>query len=238
MNPETFSLGEKLHYYHRFLRYWWRTEPDTVRFIKEEFDRGGFALDIGANKGIVTYFLGKQAGPDGKVIAFEPQPEMRAQIEKVINTFDLKNVEIHSVALSNTNEKATLFRGKPGATANLVAGGSWQTDEVEVETRTLDSYISEAGLEKIDFVKCDVDGYETQVLEGAEKLLTQYSPKVLVEISEPLVPRIEEILKKYGYDQAEFWYKGERYPIEKTKEIGYRHPNAKWRNFLFTKSKS
>lgn len=236
MNVETLPFTEKLHYCHRFCRYAWRSEPDTVRFIREEFEPGGTALDIGANKGIVTYFLGKQAGPEGRVIAFEPQPEMKQQIIKVTNTFGLKNVEVHSLGLSDSNGTATLFRGKSGATANLVKGAEWQTDKVTVETKTLDSFAAERPIDRLDFIKCDVDGFEAQVLRGAEKTLRKYRPKVMVEISEDLVPEIVEILNGYGYDDGVFWFRGKRYPTVETTEIAYRHPNSKWRNFLFLKT--
>jgi FkbM family methyltransferase len=235
MSSETLSLTEKLHYYHRFWRYWSRTEPDTVRFIKEEFAPGGLALDIGANKGIVTYFLGRQAGPKGRVLAFEPQPEMRQQISRVARSFGLNNVEAISVALSNHNETATLFRGNPGATANLIRGGKWQTDTVEVETITLDSFFEERQLIHLDFLKCDVDGFELEVLQGAEATLKRFHPKVLIEIGETNLPEVADTLKSFGYDGGVFWYQGKRYPCSQTQEVGYRHPNSKWRNFLFRK---
>jgi FkbM family methyltransferase len=237
MNNETLTFAEKLHYQHRFLRYRNRTEPDTVFFIKEEFAPGGVALDIGANKGIVTYFLGKQAGPDGRVIAFEPQPELGQQITKVANTFGLHNVEVHGIGLSDSDGVATLFRGNVGSTANLVAGAAWQKDEVKVVTKSLDSFFAETGLNQLDFVKCDVDGYEAPVLKGAEKVLKRFYPKVLIEIQDRDLPEIGSILKSYGYDDGVFWYKRRRYPASETHQIGYRHPTAKWRNFLFCKRK-
>lgn len=232
MTADSLSFFEKLHYCHRFWRYKRRTEPDTVSFIREEFKPGGFALDIGANKGIVTWFLGKQAGPEGRVMAFEPQPEMQQQIGRVANAFGLENIEIHNFALSNSNEKATLFRG---ATANLKAGAQWQTDEVEVATKTLDSFFVASGIDHVDFIKCDVDGFETQVIEGAEWVLTTIGPKFLVEIGESQLPEVTDMLKKYGYDGGVFLHKGKRYPASKTAEVGYRHAESKWRNFLFTK---
>ena len=235
MNTERLSIREKLHYYHRFWRYWWRTEPDTVRFIKEEFARGGTAFDIGANKGIVTYFLGKQAGPQGKVYAFEPQPEMGDQISRVAKSFGLHNVEIHGIGLSEGDGEATLFCGKPGQTANMVASGSWQNEEIKVPTRSLDSFVDEHNIKKIDFVKCDVDGFESEVLRGATGVMKEFSPKMLVEIGETKLPGISEILQEQGYDGGVFWRSGKRYPASETTSISYRHPNAKWRNFLFRK---
>ena len=225
---------EKMHYYHRFWRYWNRTEPDTIHFIKEEFSIGGVALDIGANKGIVTYFLGKQAGSSGKVHAFEPQPEMGGQIRRVAASFELEDiVKVYSIGLSDHEETATLYRGKPGGTANFIKAAKWQTDSVEVEVIPLDSFVERHGIDRIDFIKCDVDGYETQVLNGARKTLEAFGPKVLVEIGEANLTGVAEILKECNYDEGVFWRKGRRYPASETNQVEYRHPNSKWRNFLF-----
>ena len=237
MSGETLTFAEMLHYRHRFLRYRNRTEPDTVNFIKEEFEPGGVALDIGANKGIVTYFLGKQAGQNGRVIAFEPQPELGRQISRVANTFGLRNVDVHSIGLSDEDGMATLYRGNIGSTANLVVGAEWQTEELRVPIRSLDSFFEVAGIERLNFVKCDVDGYEVPVLKGAEKVLMKFHPKVLIEIQDTDVPEVAEILKRYGYDGGVFCFKGRRYPASETQNVGYRHAIAKWRNFLFCKSK-
>jgi len=237
MSGETLTFAEKLHYQHRFLRYRNRTEPDTVIFIEEEFAPGGVALDIGANKGIVTYFLGKQAGPTGRVIAFEPQPELGRQISRVAKSFGLENVEIHSIGLSDADGEATLFRGNVGSTANLVAGAEWQKEEVRVPIKSLDSFFETNGIDQLDFVKCDVDGYEVPVLKGAEKVFKKYHPKVLIEIQDTDVPEVAAILKGYGYDGGVFWFKGRRHPVSETDQVPYRHAKARWRNFLFCKRK-
>lgn len=233
--PDKLSLYDRLHYLHRFWRYRFRTEPDTVQFIEEEYEPGGVALDIGANKGIVTYFLGKQAGPSGKVIAFEPQPEMGNQIRRVARTFGLSNIEVHSIGLSEKDETVTLYRGNAGQTANMVASGSWQHEEIEVESRSLDSFVESHSIEGIDFVKCDVDGYEMQVLKGATGVLEKFSPKVLIEISEDKFTGIANLLKENGYDDGIFWFKGKRYPASESNSVPFRHPTAKWRNYLFCK---
>tara|TARA_R110000850_G_scaffold9196_17_gene34015 strand:+ start:303 stop:1016 length:714 start_codon:yes stop_codon:yes gene_type:complete len=236
MESESLSFLEKLRYCHRFWRYRRRSEPDTIIFIKEEFLPGGLALDIGANKGIVTYFLSRQAGPKGKVVAFEPQSEMNQQISRVAKTFGMSNIEIHTIGLSDKNGTATLFRGEAGTTANLVAGADWQNEKVEIETVTLDSFFETHQLDRLDFIKCDVDGFEAEVLNGAVGVLKKYSPKVLIEIDESDLAKITAIFEDFGYDGGVFWHGGKRYPASDTEKVSYRHPTAKWRNFLFCKN--
>lgn len=227
-----FSFVERLHYRHRFWRYTHRTEPDTVHFIRNELRPGQTALDIGANKGIVTYFLARQAGPQGRVIAFEPQPEMAPQIRKMANTFKLENITIETLGLSDRCETMSLFRGEAGSTANMVEGRNWQQEKLEVETVTLDSYVEKEKL-RVDFIKCDVDGYESQVLAGAAGVLREQKPKLLIEISEKNLVEISSIIDSYGYGTGEFFHGGRRYPAAETTRVPYRHEGAKFRNFLF-----
>ena len=232
-NSQRLSLWERLHYCHRFLRYQFRSEPDTVRLIREELRPGQVALDIGANKGIVTCFLAKQTGPDGRVIAFEPQPELVGQIEKVTRGFGLQNVETHGIGLSDSDGTQTLYRGEAGRTANMVAGSSWQDDSVEVKTLSLDSFAESNGLDKIDFIKCDVDGFESKVFRGAKNVLRNYGPKVLVEIAERNFREMLAIFRESGYDDGIFWHKGSRFPSKESNSVPFRKPTAKWRNYLF-----
>ena len=234
-DPRSLSFKERLHYLHRFFRYRNRTEPDTVRFIEEEVKNGDVVLDIGANKGIVTYFLGKAAGPEGRVLAFEPQPEMEELIGKVAESFRLKNVEIFPLGLSDRDEETSLFRGEAGSTAVLESGRDWQQDEIKIKITTLDGFLEQQGVDHIDFIKCDVDGYEMHVLNGARKLLEEVGPKVLIEVSETALEEVTAVFLELGYDDGVFWYRGKRYPAAETSEIPYRHVGAEFRNFLFCK---
>ena len=230
---DTLSFGERVHYYHRFWRYARRTEPDTVRFIREEVKPGDVALDIGANKGIVAWFLAKQTGEAGRVIAFEPQPEMVSQVERVTRAFRLPNVEVHGVGLSDRRDTARLYRGEAGSTANLVSGRDWQKEELEVDIVTLDSFVAENDIGRVNFIKCDVDGYEVPVLAGASGVLERDGPILLIEISEQDLDEVSAVLRERGYDEGVFWYRGRRYPAMDTARVAYRHESARFRNFLF-----
>lgn len=230
---DTFSLSERLHYRHRFWRYARRTEPDTVHFIHSELRAGETALDIGANKGVVTYFLARQTGPGGRVVAFEPQPEMNPRILRMARSFRLQNVSVESVGLSDHEGKTSLFRGGPGTTGNLAANRSWQQEEIPIAITTLDQYVKSHGNFPIHFIKCDVDDHEAKVLAGAAALLHSQRPKLLIEISEENLEEITEMLKAHGYGPGEFWYRGKRYPASGTAGCPYRHAHARFRNFLF-----
>lgn len=231
---DSFSIIERLHYQHRFWRYSRRTEPDTIHFIRTELQAGQTALDIGANKGVVTYFLARQVGPGGRVVAFEPQPEMNPLIRRMARSFGLENVSVETLGLSDHEGQVSLFRGKAGTTGNLEANRSWQCEEIPISITTLDHYVATREPFPIHFIKCDVDDHESKVLAGAADVLRTHRPKLLIEISEENLGNITEMLRCHGYNPGEFWFRGRRYPASESGNYPFRHAHARFRNFLFT----
>ena len=74
-------------------------------------------LDIGANKGIYSIYMSRVAGQNGKVIAFEAQPELKKYLFDVKQTFALDNLEIVNTALSSVSGVMTLHRESVGSGA-------------------------------------------------------------------------------------------------------------------------
>lgn len=78
---------EDMHFLHRCFRYWCRTERLQIRTLLQLNLNGALAIDIGANKGIYCFWMQRAVGPTGRVIAFEPQPEMRDAITRLKRRF-------------------------------------------------------------------------------------------------------------------------------------------------------
>jgi FkbM family methyltransferase len=227
-------LFERLHFLHRRLRYAYRTEPDTICFIRDFVDRGDRVLDIGANKGIVTWFLARATGPQGEVLAFEPQPELAPALEDIKRTYGLSQVEIVQAGLADAPGVLPLFRERAGATGTLVEAGKAARSSIEIELVRLDDFLGErAGAPPVRFVKCDVDGFERQVFAGATRLLSTDRPLLLIEIGEDDLSGMRELLADFGYRDFWFYFKGSLLHGAKTEDVGYRHANARYRNFLF-----
>ena len=74
---------------------------------------GKTVLDIGAHRGIYSYWMSKAVGPQGSVFAFEPQPECVAHLEKVKTEFQLANLEIVPQGLSENPGTLPLWREYP-----------------------------------------------------------------------------------------------------------------------------
>ncbi|OGW97297.1 MAG: hypothetical protein A2Z81_08655 [Omnitrophica WOR_2 bacterium GWA2_45_18] len=146
-------------------------------------------LDIGANIGVYTKFLSDMVGEQGRVTSFEPVPTTFDILSSNIQRLNLKNVRLFNVAVSDQNKmvKMEVPVYKTGGEnfyesriVEQVSSDSFRC--VEVQSRSLDSLCSEF-IQKISFVKCDVEGFEYHCLTGAAQFIRDHSPVWLMEIS-------------------------------------------------------
>ena len=141
---------------------------------------GATVLDIGANKGIYCFWMMRAVGRSGRVIAFEPQPEMRDSIERRKLRFDWRNLRVMNVALSNSDGSMNLSRQKVGdGSASLELARRRSTDAtLDVQVTRLDA-MPEETFRNLKFIKCDVEGHELNVFLGGEQTLRRHRPVVV-----------------------------------------------------------
>lgn len=188
---------ETAHFLIRCLRYRWRTERIQLFTLKQLRLRDALALDIGANRGIYCYWLSGLVGEHGKVIAFEPQPELKAYLDRRRDHLGLRNIEIRSEALSNVSGIAKLSRKRIGdGSASLQFSRSGSAPELlDVPLICLDSL----ELPRLDFIKCDVEGHEFEVFVGASRTISKHRPVIQFEASPDEAGGTFELLRSLGY---------------------------------------
>jgi FkbM family methyltransferase len=181
-----------------------RYEPGVV----SELLSGGsirVAYDIGAHLGFMSLVLAKLVGVTGRVFAFEPIPENRLAIDKLVAINRLEDVvQVIPLALADCNgTKRMLFRQSSllHQFVDMHIGKNQDTTPtVEVETCTIDSFVFEQGNPFPEIVKIDVEGAEELVLRGALKTLEVYAPTLVVEIhGSRNAERVWKLLKDTGY---------------------------------------
>jgi len=161
--------------------------------------KGNVIFDIGANVGTFTELFSILCGSKGEVHCFEPIPETYEALLK--RTKNLKNVLQNNVAAGDTNSKMAMsYDSSDSEKASLS-----QTDcaeKCEVKVMRLDDYVSKLNLKRLDFVKCDVEGYELNTLKGMKCTLEAFLPQISLEITVSNQMRIEilSLLKSIGYD--------------------------------------
>jgi len=140
---------------------------------KELLKKGMIVIDIGAYVGLYACMASEIVGSEGKVIAVEPNPRNYKQLIENININKQCNIEAVNMAAAEQKGTARLFFKHHGTVSSLKGSG----DSTTVSVTTVDDIAAERGLKKIDVIKIDVEGYEINVLRGAERTLKE-NPKI------------------------------------------------------------
>lgn len=164
-----------------------RPEPDALRcrgFVKA----GDRVVDVGANIGAYTRLLSQWVGPDGVVHSYEPILETFSYLRNNIRKFGMGNVVLHNTAVSSRSGQLKMcVPGRNFYKARLSTQGN-----IPVESVCLDEEFS--SLVGISFIKCDAEGHERKVIEGAVKLIQRDRPVWLIETwDEGVLQRMREL---------------------------------------------
>lgn len=162
-------------------------EPESVRAFTGLLLPGMTVLDVGAHLGQYTLIASDRVSRGGRVYAFEAVPETFRWLKRNVALNDLPNVELVNAAVSDSTEPVTVHLASTRDTgSNSIAGPAWVDSgrKITVPALTLDGYLAEKMIPKVDVVKLDVEGWELPVLRGAEKMLRQMRPRLMVEFEE------------------------------------------------------
>lgn len=226
----------RIFYYKYFLRTY-VIEPEG-KLLKDIINKNDICLDIGANIGTYTCLLSNLVGPNGKVFSFEPLPRTFVVIKRVAQLFNLKNSTILQLCVGDRDGfiEFTGFTGRPGRTytAGIKVASDNESDCQKVPIITIDTFASQYGIDRVDFIKCDVEGATLFVLNGARKIIKRYSPKILCEIADFGIKRygyspkdIFNLLQSFGYSS---------YKLHEGKLVEIAHQEKKTSNYIFIKS--
>lgn len=158
-------------------------EPESMSAVHRLVREGDVVLDVGANIGYYTVRFGKLVGAGGRVIAAEPTVHYRKILERNIAENGLKNVRILDYGFSDRTDRVRIDIGPSSATMHSPAGFDHILFQETIALARLDDVSESFGLQRLDFVKIDVDGHEPFVLRGAWAVIGKYSPIILMEIS-------------------------------------------------------
>ncbi len=141
---------------------------------------GSISVDVGANLGFHTQVLSGYS----RVIAFEPIPDHAARLRSQFA--DRPNVEIREIALGRTAGKQSFHHFPVGHGMSGLRQRSDQTEAaqlIRVRVDTMDSQL--AGLERLDYVKIDIEGGEIDCLLGGRETIMRHRPFISVEYGRP-----------------------------------------------------
>jgi FkbM family methyltransferase len=179
-----------------------KTEPE-IGLLKTLLRAGDVVADVGANVGIYTLELSRQVGSSGKVLAFEPLRENYAILQSIVRKAKLANVFLTQAALGSTAGYADLVIPDLGGFigyywAHFAKEGEEGLKE-RVTVLTLNQFFQERKLQRLDLIKCDVEGSELDVIKGGNKLIASSKPAWLVEVSRHTSGEVFAYLQALGY---------------------------------------
>jgi FkbM family methyltransferase len=147
----------------------------------------GVVLDIGAHAGQFAKLFARLA-PRGRVYAFEPSPYALSILRLAVRTNGLKNIVIEPLGLSDAPGVARLStpikrRGDVGFGLAHLGEADRPGGHIahEVRLTTLDQACG--GLERVDFIKIDIEGWELPALRGGAATLARFRPAIFAEVN-------------------------------------------------------
>lgn len=177
-------LDPKHRYFTDVLFYGGIHEPLETELIAQEIKNGDVVLDIGANIGYYTLKFADIVGEEGRVFAFEPDPNNFSYLKKNVNFNWYKNTNLIQKAVTNKSGKGKLHLSKKNLGDHRIYNSQDRRKVIEIDTIRLDDYFQHSN-HRVDFIKLDAQGAELLIAEGMEtllrknrklKILTEYWP--------------------------------------------------------------
>jgi FkbM family methyltransferase len=157
-------------------------EGDDAVLMYDLIKPNDIIFDIGANLGWYSLNFSKLS-PNGKIYAFEPLPNTFIKCQRNLALNEVQNVEIYNIGLSNQEGEIKFFYNEKSSGSSSMKNLLELEDTVEITCKlsTLDSFVQTNGCLP-DFIKCDVEGAELSVFQGALNTLKTGQPVVFTKM--------------------------------------------------------
>ncbi len=181
-------------------------EKEVVALVKRLVKPGMTAIDVGGHIGYYALALARQVGPEGRVIVFEPQGDLCAQLLQSVALYRFSWVSVENSAVADRVGQLGLFKMGDSGRSSL-SHIPEARERVIVPCTTLDAYLTEKAITHIDLLKCDIEGGEWLALQGMRELLSGRKISMMVmEVHNEQIrdlggqpEQIASILEDFGY---------------------------------------
>jgi FkbM family methyltransferase len=192
----------------------WRTlegrevaEDRTAALFGRLLRPGQLVLDVGANVGYYALSAAMRVGPGGRVVAFEPGPAAAARLRENAALNGLANLQVIEAAVAERPGTLRFHLSDDSEGASLFDPGVEAVGSVEVPVTTLDDFVKQASLPRVDLLKIDAEGAEVGILRGGRRLLAGPEAPVVIIEANPVtlaaagqsVAVLRAELEGYGY---------------------------------------
>jgi FkbM family methyltransferase len=167
-------------------------EAGEVKFLESIAKEGIHVIDIGANIGITTVAIAKRIRRRGMLYSFEPVPEYFKILKDNVSSNGLENVKVCELAVTDQAGRIYFYQKELSSGIVFDEGAK----RFEVSTTTIDRFLSEEKIERIDLIHMDCEGSELLVLKGAKETLQKNKVKIFCEIHHDFLKQLGQSVEE------------------------------------------
>ena len=139
---------------------------EELDFLRAHTPAGGVFVDVGANVGTYAMALARQVGESGKVIAIEPHPVIHARLAFNRAAAGFTQVVLVAAAAGPADGELLIETDGDNLGASHIVSGKGSGNAIRVPSLRLRRIFGDAGIDHVDALKIDVEGFEDRVLTG------------------------------------------------------------------------
>jgi FkbM family methyltransferase len=184
-------------------------ERELVQLMKRTIKAGMTVLDVGANVGYFSTLASGLVGNTGQVHAFEPMPQNLSRLRQNLGVFRWAHSYPYAVG-DATGTAVICFNESEAGWASLLTSNDLER-RADINIIRLDDWVRDHAVNRIDFMKMDIEGGEFQALLGAQELLSRFRPVIVAELNAVCLARsnrkpedVLALLRGLGYDCSPF----------------------------------
>jgi FkbM family methyltransferase len=158
-------------------------EPLGTSLYLESLSPGDHVLDVGANIGYFPLVASQAIGPSGRLLGFEPSPDVFEILKHNVQQASATNVEVFPWAIGAKNEIAQFHQSEVPNWGSLIRDEALlPTRSIDVEVKRVDDVVKKFAGFHPTVLRMDVEGGELMVLAGAQEVLREYKPSLFIEV--------------------------------------------------------
>ena len=192
-------------------------------FVKHLIDKGDVVIDIGANLGYYSFLFARWAGDSGKVFSVEPIAVYNTVFNEKAKKY--KNITLYPYALGAEEKTVHLVSSPQTEFLNTglphiydpLRDGEVETQKFNFEAQMKRPSELFGNLDKIDYIKCDIEGYEYIVLSDMKEIIRKFKPKVQAEVWPDNEKNMLELFDELGYTPYKL-HKYQLVPLSEAKQ--------------------
>jgi FkbM family methyltransferase len=186
-------------------------EPLSTRLVEKELSVGDVCLDVGANIGYYALLEKKTVGKQGKVVAVEPVASNFQCLKKNIRLNGLRGIVAIQAALLDEDGTVNMVVDQRSNLCSVADDNVNLSapNVIRVHAESLDNFVKDQQLDRLDFVRMDTEGCEALIYAGGRSTLRRLKPRLFIEVHQNRMGlnclyEYLTALKKDGYDVKYF----------------------------------